>query len=317
MGYKHTESEAGISWYTHMWSLFPGGVPENWGIGMPGTWLVSHSSRPTPPPRAPCCSAWLTSVRCEQHGKKCAEGSDSSGGGGVDGQQQPCISFRDACACNPNGWPNSPAVSKDGANGCCNADGSGNISRGSCSFLYETIEGGPQDDERWRTMANVGCFSYTAGTGLFLTGGNNHPITSPDNQHPCDEIAFVSLSNQMVMQPNGAAFSKHGMLGVGYVRTPLGKVSAEDNRNFWTLIFDTENFSGPLGYYLPEWFAGRDRSAATSDRGPNPRGSPDPAWYRKSKALLDMGSPGITMNNDQVAMEWNHGVTYQQVRQGH
>ncbi len=29
MGYAHTESEAGISWYTHMWQMFPEGVPAN------------------------------------------------------------------------------------------------------------------------------------------------------------------------------------------------------------------------------------------------------------------------------------------------
>ena len=69
---------------------------------------------------------------------------------------------------------------------------------------------------------------------------------SPANQHPCDEIAFAALSNQMILQPNGASFAKDGMLGVGYVRTPLGKTSADDSRNFWTLVFDTETFSGPL-----------------------------------------------------------------------
>ena len=126
MGYQHTEAEAGISWYTHMWKMFPSGAPQSWGIGMPGTWL---------------------------HGTG--------------------LNFTDVCACNPNGWPNNPAIRKDGGNGCCNKDGSGNPNiRGSCAFLYETIEGGPQDDERWRTMANVGCMSYHAGTGLFLTGGH-------------------------------------------------------------------------------------------------------------------------------------------------
>jgi hypothetical protein len=262
MGYTHTESEAGMSWYTHIWQIFPGGFPpQSWGIGMPGTWL---------------------------HG---------SG-----------IPFKDACACNPNGWPNNPAVRKDGGNGCCKPDGTGNPKiRDSCSFLYETIEGGPQDDERFRVMANVGCFSFTSGTGLFLSGGNGHAATSPANQHPCAEIAFVSLSNGFVMQPNGASFARDGLLGVGYVHTPLGKVSAADKRKFWTLVFDTENFAGPLGYFLPEWWQGRDRSAA-------PNGShPDPSWYQRSKLLLDMGSPGITgMHNDQVAMEWNHGYTYQQ-----
>ena len=143
MGYKHTEAEAGISWYTHMWKMFPGGVPASWGIGMPGTWL---------------------------HGTG--------------------ISFKDACACNPRGWPNNPNVSTDQANHCCDKP----IEPGhdKCSFLFETIEGGPQDDERWRTGANVGCFSFTAGAGLFTYADHG-----PANQHPCDQIAFASLSNQV------------------------------------------------------------------------------------------------------------------------
>lgn len=255
MGYDHTESEAGISWYTHMWQMFPGGVPANWGIGMPGTWL---------------------------HGTG--------------------ISFAKACACNPNGWPNNPKVAPgDQANHCCDKGPNSGPDSGKCSFLYETIEGGPQDDERWRTGANVGCFAYTAGAGLF-----NYDDHSPANQHPCEEIAFAAVSNQMLLQPNGASFVKDGMLGVGYVRTPLGKTSAADKRSFWTLVFDTETFSGPLGYYLPEFFASRDKSADVGGA------HPDPAWWKKSTELKDMGSPGIGLNNDQVAMEWNHGVTYQQ-----
>jgi hypothetical protein len=70
------------------------------------------------------------------------------------------------------------------------------------------------------------------------------------------------------------------------VRTPLGKTNATDARNFWTLIFDTETFSGPLGYYLPEFFAGRDRSADVGGA------HPDPQWWKKSHTLRDMGSPG-------------------------
>ena len=89
-------------------------------------------------------------------------------------------------------WIARSPRSKDGGNHCCNPDGSGNLNiRGACEFLYETIEGGPQDDERWRLMSNVGCFAYTSGTGLFTTGGNGHPLTSPGNQHPCNEIAVV------------------------------------------------------------------------------------------------------------------------------
>ena len=110
----------------------------------------------------------------------------------------------------------------------------------------------------------------------------------------------------MLLQPNGVSFAKDGMVGVGYVRTPLGKTSAADGRNFWTLVFDTDNFAGPLGYVLPEFYAGRDKTAAANGT------YPDSEWYNKSSALLDMGSAGVGMKNTQVAMEWNHGVTLQQ-----
>ena len=64
--------------------------------------------------------------------------------------------------------------------------------------------------------------------------------------------------------------------------------------------------SGPLGYYLPEFFASRDKSADVGGA------HPDLAWWKKSSELKDMGSPNVGLNNDQIAMEWNHGVTYQQ-----
>ena len=70
------------------------------------------------------------------------------------------ISFEKACACNPNGWPNNPKVAPgDQANHCCDLKpgppppSDPHLEKGRCSFLYETIEGGPQDDERWRQRA--------------------------------------------------------------------------------------------------------------------------------------------------------------------
>lgn len=51
-------------------------------------------------------------------------------------------------------------------------------------------------------------------------------------------------------------FAEHGsgMLGVAYVKTPFGKVNASDGRNFWTVVLDSTSFSGPLGYFLPEFW---------------------------------------------------------------
>ena len=94
--------------------------------------------------------------------------------------------------------------------------------------------------------------------------------------------------------------------GVGYVRAPLGKTEKGDRRTFWTLVFDSETFAGPLGYYLPEFFGDRDKSARADGA------YPDPSWYSSSFELEDMGTPGMAINNSQFAMEWNHGFTYQQ-----
>ena len=60
------------------------------------------------------------------------------------------------------------------------------------------------------------------------------------------------------------------------------------------MIFDTETFSGPLGYYLPEFFAERDKSADVDGS------HPDPAWYKKAAELQDMGT-AKGLNNDQFA----------------
>ena len=64
-------------------------------------------------------------------------------------------------------------------------------------------------------------------------------------------MGIAQLSNRLLMAPDGLTFQqgKQGMVGVAYVRTPLGEVAANDTmRNFWTVLVDTENFAGPLAY---------------------------------------------------------------------
>lgn len=39
-----------------------------------------------------------------------------------------------------------------------------------------------------------------------------------------------------------------GMLGYMMQRTPIGKMGENDNRNYWTVVVDTDNFAGPLAY---------------------------------------------------------------------
>ena len=88
---------------------------------------------------------------------------------------------------------------------------------------------------------------------------------------------------------------------VADARTPLGKVSEGDDRepprischlgciflkmapislrlgNFWTILVDTDNFAGPLAYFIPEFW---------SERWDSPNPSPG------SAAIGDLGKAG-------------------------
>ena len=41
-------------------------------------------------------------------------------------------------------------------------------------------------------------------------------------------------------------------MGTGWVKTGMGKINESDTRNSWTLVMDSDTFSGPIGYVLPD-----------------------------------------------------------------
>ena len=191
---------------------------------------------------------------------------------------------KNVCACDPKGWPS--ATKGDQAYGCCEKDTR-------CSFLYETFEGGPgywigmlpTTTPKWRVNSAVGCYKDQTSTPLFNFGSSGKP-------HACDSMGIAQLSNRMIMAPDGLTFQAggEGMVGVAYVRTPFGKTSDGDDRNFWTVLVDTDNVAGPLGYFLPEFWGERWDS-------PNP--SPG------SAAIGDLGKPGHGLSMGGGAFEWN------------
>jgi len=67
----------------------------------------------------------------------------------------------------------------------------------------------------------------------------------------------IQISNNILLAPDGYSFEPNadgkvdGMLGYMLQNTPIGKMHPDDNRNFWTVVADTENFSGPLMYASP------------------------------------------------------------------
>jgi len=137
---------------------------------------------------------------------------------------------------------------------------------------------------KWRVGDSVGCYSYYTGSPLFQFGDYDG--------HDCAHMGLAQVSNQMLMLPDGLTFDVEGMVGVSYVHTPLGKVNASDSRNFWTVVLDTENFAGPLAYFLPEFWALR------------PRG------YEKETAHLGDYSNCPALSQGGCAFEWNTLETY-------
>jgi hypothetical protein len=109
-------------------------------------------------------------------------------------------------------------------------------------------------------------------------------------------MGLVQLSNRLMLVPDGQTFEEMGMFGVAYARTPFGKVNANDSRNFWTIIFDSANFAGPVAYFLPEFWGLREKGneAATAhlkDFSTVPLiGMTGPAWECQAmQSIVDGG----------------------------
>ena len=146
--------------------------------------------------------------------------------------------------------------------GCCNQ------AQSWCAGLAWSIEGGggywrstfPKNHATWRMVASSACYHSYANT-----------LDWNPTEEGCSLMNVVQLSNRLLLPPDGVSFSsQEGLVGYGWLDTPLGKTSAGDGRNFWTLVFDTETFSGPVVYILPEFYAQREP-------GSNVPYMPDPA----------------------------------------
>jgi len=186
----------------------------------------------------------------------------------------------DVCACDPKGWPS--AIKGDPAFGCCENDSK-------CGWLYSSIEGGPgywsgsqlpTSTMKWRLVITTACYENGGQTPLFFYGGK---------VMECKHTGVIQLSNRMLLSPDGITFSRQGLYGVGFVRTPIGKTHDGDVRNFWTFVVDADNFAGPVAYLLPEMF--KERPAK---------------WRVQSAHLKDYGSPGVGMSTGGGwGFEWN------------
>jgi|EP01044_Picomonas_judraskeda_P006773 hypothetical protein len=180
------ESEAGFSWYTAVFKWFDEGKSISLGLGTGSAWFrrAGHS-QPGP----------------------------STGNGDHD------LDPNTTCACGSLGG---------GPGNCCKNPGGDNTS---CGWLFQSIEGGPgywtsgqglpTIGMKWRIGDSTGCYSAYTGSPMFQFGDyGGHTCSASDGYIP---MGFAQVSNRMVMFPDGITMSKYGLLGVGYLRTPVGK----------------------------------------------------------------------------------------------
>jgi hypothetical protein len=230
----YSEAQAGHTWYTNLFPWFDEGYPIDLGLGTG--------------------SAWFRRAGHSQPGQ-------STGNGQKD------LDPSNQCACSSFGG------------GCRNGDNM------SCGIYFESIEGGPgywssgsglpTSAMKWRIGVSTGCYQAYTGSPMFQFGQYSGHVCSPDHAQGGVPVAkegggmpmgFITLSNRMVVFPDGVSLSTYGLLGVGYLRTPFGKVNSTDTRNYWTVVLDSSTFSGPLGYFLPAFWKLRDRDLANATR---------------------------------------------------
>ncbi|MGB0591129.1 MAG: hypothetical protein ACPGU1_15745 [Myxococcota bacterium] len=78
-----------------------------------------------------------------------------------------------------------------------------------------------------------------------------------DREQPCVTLGgAVRIANTFVIPNDFVSFADdtvNGFLGYMLSRTPIGKRSETDDANYWTILIDAGNFSGPV-MYMSSWF---------------------------------------------------------------
>lgn len=127
------------------------------------------------------------------------------------------------------------------------------------SDVFQTMEGG---------LGWWGHNRFHYGPPKFVIGGTPNCysgfLSTPgfgfnsDKPLPDSLLGIVQLSNRILIPPDGLTFDgdPHGdFLGYGYLALPLTEPKTQPQptgSNNWTLFLNSQNFKGPVAYYLPE-----------------------------------------------------------------
>jgi len=139
-------------------------------------------------------------------------------------------------------------------------------------ILFQSIEGGlgywadtrfKSAMPKWRFNATSNCYHSMEGTPGWPTG-RTEPLDM-------NQTGLVQLSNRMLLAPDGQTFpleTQSGLLGVAWIALPFPQVGVQKETsrtgsNAWTLFMNSENFKGPLAYWMPQYFSGESQKDPT------------------------------------------------------
>lgn len=126
--------------------------------------------------------------------------------------------------------------------------------------VFQTMEGGlgywvgnrfHYGPPKYAMNATPDCYNNQIASPGWPFFGSSAPL--PDNL-----LGIAQLSNRMLIPPDGLPFNgePHGeLVGYGYIALPLTEARSDPQptgNQSWTLFLNSENFKGPLAYYMPE-----------------------------------------------------------------
>lgn len=141
--------------------------------------------------------------------------------------------------------------------------------------VFQTIEGGlgnwlniafPTSTPKYRIVATPNCYTYGISTPCW--GFESKSL-------PARQMGLAQLSNSIVIPPDGITFSKDTngeVLGNAwmpmYIMPKQNTQPSPTGDYSWTLFLNAKNFSGPLAFFLPEfWSKLSQRYTTIAERG--------------------------------------------------
>ncbi len=128
---------------------------------------------------------------------------------------------------------------------------------------FQTIEGGPGQWISTHFPSTISKFRLNSTPDCY-----NNEVASPGydflgNRLKTEMLGMAQLSNRLLIAPDGLTFDLHNLpsslFGYGYLALPLmpanDKVEAVPiGDQSWVLVMNSENFKGPVSFYLPKLF---------------------------------------------------------------